>query len=601
MKKLLKRISVSLLTLSLSLSCFVGCGEDMRNREADQTLEVFIADRGYGTDGVTAALHAFAEQDWVKEKYPNIKIATPVTERTPNYGINKIKSPKNNQFDLIFVIESLSVFFGKNSKGESTLVELTDVMESTVPGENVKVKDKIIPDVMDCMTYIPKGKDEPEYYDFAWCTGMLGMCYNPEIIEKYVEHVPRTTDELIELMRRIRDGETIVPATTDLSIEANRKAHNLANCGNENGYAIGPCGTASYDAYMFSPWWAQYDGTEAYENFWQGIYVDSSGIPSYSEKIFELEGRLEALRVLKEMLKPSSRYYDLALTEKDFMVAQTTLLNGEYAITQCADWFDSEMKDIRETMQERYEAGVPGVKEPAEILVMLTPIISAIVKQLKFRNGGDYMTDEQLSFLVECIDEEKEYNVAKADFAAAFPGTEELKKADYTKLLDARSAYQPGAAGHTACIPSVSNSIDVAKDFVRFFYSDVCQLAYMIATDGQNIPTNFDPNSTEILYGTNVTVAKAYADAFGNFSTLQQPRLNYFFSTFNPVNYLRGSYRRPLPGAGLKSLYTSGDVGKILRSTESQDVDSLFQATIEANDSNKFKFMLFEAGLTGSY
>ncbi len=601
MKNLLKRVSVLLLALTLSLSCFVGCGQPPV-RDADQKLEVFIANRGYGIAGVTAALKAFSEQDWVKAKYPNLEIPTPVAERTPDYGITKIKSPSSNQFDLIFVIESLTVFFGKNSRGESTLVELTDVYDSVVPGENVKVKDKLYPEMLDYCTYTPKGQDTQEYYDFPWCTGYLGLVYNPEIVKRYVEEVPRTTDELLALMEKIKTGDTLIPATTDLDNPANRAAHNLANAGNASGFAIGPCGDASYDSYMFGPWWAQYDGYDAYNNFFDGIYTDKTGTQTYSHKIFELEGRLESLRVLDKMLQPSSGYYDLSLTEEDFMAAQATLLKGEYAMTSCADWFDTEMKLHREEMIKEVEDGVPGAQMPADLLVLQTPIISAIVKQLKFRNGGEFMSDAQLSFLVECIDERKDYNTAKADFATAYPGAEELKKADYTRLLEARSIYNMGAMGHTACIPSVSNSIDVAKDFVRFFYSDVCQLAYMEATQGQNIPMTFDPNSTApVTAGATQTIADAYKTVYGKCSPMQQARLTFMFNTFNPPKTMRGGGRKPLPSAGLSSLYGTSDPGKIFRGTESESAESIFYATIDANDEESFKFKLFEAGLSDSY
>lgn len=602
MRKLFKKISVIALALTLSMSCFVGCGQPPI-READQKLEVFIANRGYGIAGVTAALNAFAEQDWVKAKYPNLEIPTPVAERAPNYGIMKIKAPSTNQFDLLFVIEDFAQFFGKNASGASTLVDLTEVYESEVPNEGgITLKEKLHPDFLQYVKHTPRGTDIVEYYDVPWCTGYTGIVYNPNIFERYVEHIPRTTNELLELLVKIKNGDTIEPKPAGVT----DAEWNLQNCGNEEGYALAPCGGASYDAYMLETWWAQYDGHKAFHDFWDGYYED--GLGRYqSEKVYEQKGRLYSLRVLEEMLDYDKAYYDLSLSEYDFMVGQATFLRGEYAMTNCADWFDSEMKSTREEMTAEYNAGKAGAMLPEELYVLKAPIISDLVEKLRYRNSdGTFMTDEQLSFLVDCIDKEMAFDDAKAAFEVVYPKTAdkpktELKQSDYDRLLEARAIYDTGAMQHTFAIPSVSNSIDVAEDFIRFFATDVCQLAYMEATEGQNTPFMFDPNSTASLYGSNKTVADAYIEVYNKCSPMQKERLTNFYNTFNPVKVLQATIRKPLVKVGYKSLDTKGDVGKILRADEAQSADELFQAAIAANDANRFKFLLFEAGLSDSY
>ena len=176
-----------------------------------------------------------------------------------------------------------------------------------------------------------------------------------------------------------------------------------------------------------------------------------------------------------------------------------------------------------------------------------------------------------------------------------------MERKDYTRLLDARAVYRTGAMQHTACIPSVSNSIDVAKDFVRFLATDVCQLAYMEATEGQNIPFDFDPNSTATLYGTNTTVAKAYEAVHGKCSPMQQPRLDYFFNTFNPVQILVSNLRKPLSQVGMKSLEIAGNIGWVLRAQNPPSPQSIFDSTKDAYDGQRFRFLCFEAGLVEDY
>ncbi len=600
MKKILKRIAVSTLALTLGMSCLAGCAP--ARAEYDQKLEVFIENAGYGIDGVTAALYAFAEQDWVKAKYPNLEIPKPVDEKLPGYGMNKIENPSRNNFDLIFVTGDLSKYFGKNGKGESTLVELTDVFEDTVPNENIKFKDKMIPANLDYVTYVNSDGDA-EYYDFPWCSGNISIVYNPDIVDNYMDYVPRTTDELINLVKQIKAG----PANKQSMTPAEIAAWNKENCGNEGGFSFTPCGTAAYEGYMFQPWWAQYDGYETYENFWKGLYDDGSGDLTLSHKIYEAEGRLKSMEVLYEILNYDSEYYDLAQSEDHYIVAQTALLKGEYAFTFCADWFDSEMKTTREAMKAEFEAGVAGSMMPKNLNILKSPVISDIVEQLKYRNSdSSFMTDEQLSFLIECIDTKKSYAEAKTEFEKQYPVTvgdakTELKSKDYERIMEARAIFQTGAMGHTACIPSVSNSIDVAKDFVRFLATDVAQFAYMKGSEGQTIPFKFDHTSDAPLYGTNKTVAQYYIEEYASFSPMQQSRHEIFFNTFNPVKMLSSTTRNPLAKNGLKAIDSSTNVGWLFREDNSPTPLSLFNATKAKFDADTFKRICFEAGLIDSY
>ena len=587
MKNLLKKIPVIILALTLSLSTFVGCNKP---REVDQTLEVFIKNDGYGIDGVKATLNAFAEQDWVKEKYPNLVIPTPVDEKIANYGINKISAPKKNNFDLVFETADFYQFFGKNTKGESTLVDLTEkVYNTTVPNENVKVKDKMSAVNYEYSTYINNDGGK-EYYDMGWCVGYSGIVYNPEIVSRYVQEEPRTTDELLTLVYKIKHGETIEAKPAGVT-DAQWIAQ---NAGNSAGYSFVPCGTAVYEDVVFPSWWVQYDGLETYNNFWQGLYDDGSGDLQYDSRIYDAKGRLYAMEVEYEILNYQNKYYDLSKAVEDYIIAQRRLLYGEYAMTFCADWFDSEMKPTRQAMIAE------GVT-PKELYVLKNPIISNIVDELGKYNNNQKMTDEQLSFIIKLIDENLDYNTVKGQFATAYPTAGELRAKDFDKLVEARSIYPASAINHTVCIPSVSNSIDVAVDYLRFLATDVAQLAYMVATEGQNMPYFFDPTSTETLYGTNKTVAQAYEDAFVNFSPMQKARHGiYFNKVYEPIS-LQSTVRNKLAKSGMKSIIISGSLGKEFRNETSRTPQDLFDDTKNQMTPSAFQFLLYEAGLVNSY
>ncbi len=590
MKNLLKKIPVIILAITLSLSTFIGCNKP---REVDQTLEVFIKNDGYGTDGVKATLYAFAEQDWVKQKYPNLVIPTPVTEKIKDYGINKISAPKKNNFDLVFETGDFYQFFGKNTKGESTLVDLTEVVyDSTVPNENVKVKEKMNATNYEYSGYIPNKEesDVKEYYDMGWCVGYTGIVYNPEIVFRYVEELPRTTNELLSLVDKIKKGQTIETKPAGLT----DAQWNLQNSGNTAGYSFVPCGTAVYEDVLFPSWWAQYDGMETYTNFWNGLYDDGSGDLTYDSRIYEYEGRLHAMEVEYEIVNFQNKYYDLSKSVDDYIITQRRLLYGEYAMTFCADWFDSEMKPTREAMEAE------GVT-PKDLYVLKTPIISNIVDKLGKYNNNQKMTDEQLSFVVDLIDQNAGYTDVKAQFATEFPQAGELRAKDFDRLVEARSIYPGSAVNHTVCIPSVSNSIDVAVDYLRFMATDVAQLAYMEATEGQNMPYFFDPTSTATLYGTNKTIADAYNEVLAKCSPMQKARHEiYFNKVYEPIP-LQSTVRNQLAKAGMQSIIISGSLGKEFRNETSRTPRQLFDDTKDQMTPSAFNFMLFEAGLVDSY
>ena len=61
-------------TVMLCAVPLAGCGEEGRSiGDTEQSLEVYVWDAGYGSQWMWDMLDAFAEQDWVQEKYPELE------------------------------------------------------------------------------------------------------------------------------------------------------------------------------------------------------------------------------------------------------------------------------------------------------------------------------------------------------------------------------------------------------------------------------------------------------------------------------------------------------------------------------------------------
>ena len=75
MKKRISKIVTMMLVAILSIGAFGCFGGKVADDE--QTLQIYCNDSGYGVDWCDAMIEAFKEQDWVKEKYPELKIPKP--------------------------------------------------------------------------------------------------------------------------------------------------------------------------------------------------------------------------------------------------------------------------------------------------------------------------------------------------------------------------------------------------------------------------------------------------------------------------------------------------------------------------------------------
>ena len=533
-KKLLAILAAAMMVVSL-----ISCGGNNKVIK-DEVLEVYIEDHGYRTEGVKAIINAFSEQDWVKEKYPNLEVKF-TTNNFTDYAINKISNPKNNEFDLLFTNASLFSAFDKNAKGEYLLVDLKeDVYDQDVIGEpGVKFSEKMHQSFLKDLAYTSRTETVPKYYEVPWVTGLRGIIYNEEILAQfgYVNgKTPNTTDELLQLCKDIKQ--------------------NPGKSGNGKGYAHINCSGYSDS---IDTWWAQYDGYEAYENFWQGKYKDNRGT-TYSNKIFNLEGRLKALEVIDEMFKYDNGYYDVESHDAgEFMTRQTRILKGEYALAFCADWFDTEMRSTYELLESE------GIT-PATIKIMKWPVVSAIVDKLE-----TVKTDELLSKVIAAIDEGK----------TSYDGVSED---DFNRLVEARGIYHTTGIGHVAVIPTCANSKDVAIDALKFMATDLCQEVYMRATYGQNLPFryNLDTNS----------------ELFKGLSSLQQSRLTYFYSS--NIKVLPNKKRYPLVRFGnlqpIKSQTTAyGEIFMVKGNVTTPR--RLFDDTKAAWTEGVFDFALITAGL----
>ena len=310
---------------SVASAGLVGCNKAVP--DTDQTLQIYVFNAGYGTKWCTDLIEVFKQQDWVKEKYPNLIIPKPTINDVGSFAETRLSAgEKGNSFDLMFAIN-----LDYNTGPNGDFLDLTDVVYgSNVPGENVKWNEKSLESYNESNTYIdPMDLSSKRQYLTSWAGGMNTILYNETLLNQFTDKLPNTTDELIEICAQVKANEG----------QKNDKYN--------KGYSFMEYGTGSYFVHMMPIYWAQYEGITNYKNFWNGI--DNN---RYSKGIFEQKGRLYALEVMEELLDAKNAYLTRSAPTLEFMQAQTMFLQGNGLFFCNGDWFDNEMASIRQQIIE---------------------------------------------------------------------------------------------------------------------------------------------------------------------------------------------------------------------------------------------------------
>lgn len=508
--------------VALSFSVFSGCNKNKIDPNKTQKLEILLYNAGYGYEWCEKILAAFKEEDWVKEKYPELETSFEKTEVVSRPTELMTASKKVNHYDLLMG----SGLYAYINPADGYVADLTEgVYNSQVPGEDILFKDKLMPSYRKSAAYFDSSeKPSNNYYLVNYASGMRGLIYNSTVLEALGKDVPNTTDELVDIMKYVKE----LNGTNSMYKET---------------YSYVCASTTTYNDYLLNLWWAQYEGSDEYANFYMGI---DSELDRRSPTVFEQKGRLRSLEVLESFLYKDTGYTWLnpRTGTEAFREAQNKLYTGEAIFTSVGDWVDNETKDFRE--------GLEGLGMRCDkIMMMKTPIISSIIEVLPDKS---IKTDAVLSAVIDAVDDGVkdikdlgiEYiktGVTEEDLAA-------VTQKDLTKIYKARSIIIAGGVGHDAVIPEYASGKEVAMDFLRYLATDKANEIYIRTLDGASLPFLYD-------------VRQKNPALYNECSPFQQERLNYFYNF--EIDTLPEAKYFPLARlGGLSSFYTSNPSNSFL-------------------------------------
>ena len=548
MKKIVSVVAAALLAGTALLA--TGCGSNVDSSNP-QTLEVYVCNLGYGYTWAEKMLNDFAEEDWVKEKYPELQVSfrqDAVEQNSKNWLENN-----STNYDVI-MCTNLESYLGAS---EGKTVDLTEIVyNQTVPGENVTFAEKMFDSVLESNRDVNSTAEDPHYYTATFAAGMTGIAYNATVLEALGFEEPNTTDELFAIAESIQTGKYVAGARGDYTVGASidRSVYSSES-------AFVTYGVSAYINYTVETWWAQYEGVSNYINYFQGI---SDGV--LSSGVTRQTGRLKALEATEEMME-YTRLYPSA--ERDaYRRAQNEVVMGQSLFMANGDWFDMEERD--------FAANAPGA---GEVRLMNVPVLSSIREK-----ATSIPDDESLALVVEAVDNGCD-TIAEAEKAFPALAGKGITDTDYKTVHDARMLVYSIGPRHNIVIPECSPAKEVAADFILYMATDKCLETYASETGGASLPFDYDYEQNQTLWN--------------SFSAMQKQRLQLF--TDPDLNIMPNVAKYPLVlRGGFSAWYPCDNPGYEVQTNKSaaQEIyNEIIQYWTE-NNSSRFNVACSQAGIS---
>ncbi len=465
------------------------------NKGSGGVISVHYTAGGFGNEA----------QKLISEDYKSL---TGVTVKwVPSYSTGEIQSLLNSQQENCDIVQPLLNIWP--AQDSHYLEDLSDVYNSVCEGESVAIKDK-----MNQNLYNFFQQEDGKIYQMPGMSSVSALCYNADTLDEAFGQgnweLPRTTDELMAMCKELKG---------------------------KGYYGISASSSINYNwDYLGTVWWAQYDGLEAYNRFYNGEYYDeASGTWVQGQEVNDLPGRKAALEAMSELLSLKNGYLHAYAKYMSFEEAQAAFLGNGYqdddkkvAFMVNGDWLENEMSAWL-------------ISNPQNIGMMRAPIVSDLVDKL-----STVKDDATLSAIAAAVDEGAESydGVSAEDFAA---------------VKEARLMGYTATPNYPIAIPSYrpEDQKKLAKDFLVYLCSDRAQKIYAKELQGLCMPYGYVPDDSVPVSD----FIRTRLDAFGN------DMVQIFPNTSTPMVYRGGFLDFPGMTSGMDVALVDGMTAEKILST----------------------------------
>ena len=470
----LKRVLTASLAGMMLTAAFTGCKSN--GAKDPNTLIIKATDLGFGVEWLNDLAEAY------QAKRPEVKFE--ITPYPGQQGIQALQGEMEaltGDTDIYYTRPSnyhKAIYQGtvstQSGKYDCVYEDLTDIWTTPYEGENGATMqsktDEVVADYL---------KVNGKYYGVNWADGFMGIVRNKVIWNQLgltENDVPLTTDQLFALCDKINDNAV------------NKDASDTND--------IAPFIYSKSEEYYTSVWsiWAfQYDGREAENNFINGL--DPAG--EFSEYLFSYPGMKKSLSFIQQLLKKDANN-KYVYQHKDSDSLSFTEMQSYFFLNQALFCINGSWLEIEANK------GKDPVTYDADFIK--APVISALADKLKTVNS-----DDQLAEVVKFVDGHPDVgdNERKPLFAS---------DEDVERVREARTfQFIRTGRDHTAIVPAWSKKKDLAKDFLKFMYSDEGLAVYYKAQGGMLPPAKSTAGLPELQKSV-FTSSASDALLKGNFS-----------------------------------------------------------------------------------
>lgn len=445
MNGIAKKTLAAALSLLLCLGGVACAGQTYEPGE-NGLVHISAANLGYGTGWLEAMEKVFEEKFGINV-YIDTYTGTSGTERLDT----EIESFSSDT-DLFFNrrgwfaddVYTGTIVAANGQQYPCLYEDLSDVWNAVVDeGSDQTISSKIDPLYRDAYNI------EGSYYALPWAGGVYGVVRNLDVWNELGltdADVPYTTNELFALCDRVKGT--------------------LA----EDGKA---CFIYALDEEYYTGWstifFAQYEGKTNAEAFMDGR--DPNG--ERTQHAYTYDGQLEAMEVLETLIDADNGYQYSRSSSIDFTTMQGLFLRGEALFCINGSWLEIEM----------------GANfDSANVDMIKTPVVSSVVNRLSFGNDSSLTAKQKDDRLAELIRYVDAVDAGETPAQPAYASGETLAN-DIAIVTEARHyAYMAGGTDHQAYIPSYSQHIREAKEFLKFMYSDEGLQIYFESMQGAMLP-----------------------------------------------------------------------------------------------------------------
>lgn len=282
------------------------------------TLKVAAVETAYGQEIWKSVCKAF------EDTHEGVKVDLTIDKQLVDIISQQMKS----QVYPDVILHSLGAEAGLTETfiKDNNLTELTDVMSMTVPGENVKVKDKLLPGFADNSIINPYG--DGKTYLMPMFYAPCGLFYNKGLFKEKGWEVPATWDEMWDLAEKA-------------------KAENIA---------LFTYPTAGYfDAFLYS---LLYESMGS-EDFQKAL--------KYEEGIWDSEGAKTAFDIIEKLASYTESTTPANANDNDFQKNQQLVLDNKALFMPNGNWVIGEMAEApREDGFKWGFTALPAVKKDGD-------------------------------------------------------------------------------------------------------------------------------------------------------------------------------------------------------------------------------------------